>query len=100
MSWKRVDIDSIAETVTKGTTPTSIGYDFADQGIPFLRVNNIQNGELDIDDILFIDDKADNALKRSRIKPQDVLLSREKLIYRSWSRAIDCCRTRLRENRH
>jgi type I restriction enzyme, S subunit len=75
MSWERVAIGSIAETITKGTTPTSIGYDFSDQGISFLRVNNIQNGELDINDILFIDDKTDNALKRSRIKPQDVLLS-------------------------
>ncbi len=75
MKWERVAIGSIAKTVTKGTTPTSIGYDFSDRGIPFLRVNNIQGGELDIDDILFINDETDNALKRSRIQPRDVLLS-------------------------
>jgi type I restriction enzyme, S subunit len=75
MKWDRVAIDSIAHTVTKGTTPTSIGYEFSSRGIPFLRVNNIQGGDLDVDDILFIDSVTDEALKRSRIRPKDVLLS-------------------------
>ena len=75
MSWERVNIGSIAKIVTKGTTPTSIGYNFSEEGIPFLRVNNIQSGNLNIDDILFIDQDTDNALKRSRIQPKDVLLS-------------------------
>ena len=75
MIWERVSIGAIAETVTKGTTPTSIGYEFASEGIPFLRVNNIHDGDLDICDVLFIDEQTDKALARSRIKPHDVLIS-------------------------
>ena len=75
MNWKRVSIDSISEVVTKGTTPTSIGFGFATEGIPFLRVNNIQNGKLIIDDILFINSVTDKALARSRILPRDPLVS-------------------------
>ncbi len=75
MNWKRVPIGSVSKVVTKGTTPTSIGFNFANEGIPFLRVNNIQNGKLIINDILFIDSKTDEALARSRIQPKDVLIS-------------------------
>lgn len=75
MKWERVTVNSVAKVVTKGTTPTSIGFDFAQQGIPFLRVNNIQGKKLQYDDILFIDQETDKALARSRIQPQDVLLS-------------------------
>jgi type I restriction enzyme S subunit len=38
-------------------------------------VNNIQNGKLISDDILFIDSETDKALARSRIQPGDVLIS-------------------------
>ncbi|HEY9631743.1 MAG TPA: restriction endonuclease subunit S [Coleofasciculaceae cyanobacterium] len=75
MKYKCVSIGSIAEVVTKGTTPTSIGFSFVKEGIPFLRVNNIQNGKLLNDDILFVDPETDKALARSRIQPEDVLIS-------------------------
>ena len=70
-----VEVDNITETVTKGTTPTSIGYNFSPKGIPFLRVNNIKEGLLDTKDVLFIDTETNKALARSVIQPNDVLLS-------------------------
>jgi type I restriction enzyme, S subunit len=75
MSYGYVSVDCIAETVTKGTTPTSIGYDFSPEGIPFLRVNNIQDGLLDTKDVLYINIETNKALSRSVIQPNDVLLS-------------------------
>jgi len=75
MSWQRVSIESVSKVVTKGTTPTSIGYNFAQKGIPFLRVNNIQNNRIETDDVLFIDKETDDVLSRSKIQPMDVLLS-------------------------
>jgi type I restriction enzyme, S subunit len=75
MKWKRIPVGELANLITKGTTPTSIGHQFTPQGIPFLRVNNIQDGCLDTSDILFVSDNADTALKRSRILPNDVLIS-------------------------
>lgn len=75
MIAERVNLGSISQVITKGTTPTSIGFNFADRGIPFLRVNNIQNGSLLLEDVLFIDSKTDDALSRSKIEPRDVLIS-------------------------
>lgn len=62
--------------ITKGTTPTSVGFEFTDAGIPFLRVQNIENGNVEFDrDTLFIDEKTNGALRRSQIKGGDILVS-------------------------
>ena len=75
MKWETATVETLTKIVTKGTTPTSVGYQFVDEGIPFLRVNNIQDGCLDINDVLFINNETDIVLKRSRILPNDVLIS-------------------------
>ena len=61
--------------VTKGTTPTSVGLKFADKGIPFLRIQNISKNSVHLDDVLFIDKEAHQALKRSIVQPGDFLLT-------------------------
>jgi len=64
------------EIVTKGTTPTSVGFDFADSGVPFVRVQDLVGGTVDVDAIeLFISDETHRALRRSILKPADVLVS-------------------------
>ena len=35
---KRVRLSEIAELVTKGTTPTTLGYEFQDTGVNFLKI--------------------------------------------------------------
>jgi type I restriction enzyme S subunit len=53
-----------------------LGYEFADTGVPFLRVQNIDGGSVNYErDTLFIDERTHGALKRSQIKPGDVLVS-------------------------
>ena len=69
-------LESITSLITKGTTPTSVGYTFADRGIPFVRVQNLGSGVVDWDgDILFIDSPTHEALSRSQIRAGDVLVS-------------------------
>lgn len=69
-------LSDVTSVITKGTTPTSIGYQFTNKGIGFLRVQNIENGGISLDaDLLYIDKETDGALARSRILPNDVLLS-------------------------
>lgn len=75
----KVSIESLADhcdLITKGTTPTSLGFDFADEGVPFLRVGNISGGLVNHKvDTLFISPAVNEALKRSKVLPKDVLLS-------------------------
>lgn len=64
------------EVITKGTTPTTLGFNFAISGVPFLRVQNIEGGGVNYTrDMLFIDPETHQALERSQIQPGDVLVS-------------------------
>lgn len=74
---KRVRLSEEADLITKGTTPTTIGKDFVENGVPFLRAQNVINGEVLIDeDILFIDYQThNNELKRSQILKGDLLIT-------------------------
>ncbi len=74
--WEMVELDVVADYVTKGTTPSTLGDSFEDDGIPFLRAQNINNDELILDkDLLFINHETDEKLKRSRILSNDVLIT-------------------------
>jgi type I restriction enzyme S subunit len=64
------------ELITKGTTPSTLGLRHQDHGIPFIRAQNLVDGTVSVEaDPLFIDQKTHDLLRRSKIKPSDILLS-------------------------
>ncbi len=71
----RVKLGSLCHVVTKGTTPTSVGLSFANDGIPFLRIQNLRGSVVSLDNVLFIDKKAHQTLNRSIIRPKDFLIT-------------------------
>lgn len=76
MNWVAEKLADHCETITKGTTPTSLGMNFVESGIPFVRVQNLVGGSVRFEkDDLFIDSKTHEALRRSKIYAGDVLLS-------------------------
>ena len=76
MSFKTSSLASLSSLITKGTTPTTLGYAHSDSGIPFLRVQNIFSGQVNFkEDTLFIDSNTHTALKRSQIQGGDVLVT-------------------------
>lgn len=76
MRWPTVSLKEEASLITKGTTPTSLGHAFADRGIPFLRAQNLVGGTISVDaDPMFISTDTHEALRRSIIQPNDVLIS-------------------------
>ncbi|MCP4576033.1 MAG: restriction endonuclease subunit S [Deltaproteobacteria bacterium] len=76
MSWKKVSVGEICSVVTKGTTPTTLGMSYVERGIPFLRAQNLQDGKVVLGkDTLYIDQKTNQALSRSIIQENDILLS-------------------------
>lgn len=65
-----------ASTITKGTTPTSLGFDFTDAGVPFVRVQDLVGGTVPWRDIrLFVSEETSRQLGRSILRPADVLIS-------------------------
>ena len=76
MNFKTSSLASLSSLITKGTTPTTLGYAHSDSGIPFLRVQNIFSGQVNFkEDTLFIDSNTHTALKRSQIQGGDVLVT-------------------------
>ena len=73
--YARVKLGELCHVVTKGTTPTSIGLSFEEDGIPFLRITNIGNNTVALDNVLFISNKTHKALSRSIVKPKDFLIT-------------------------
>ena len=76
MNEGKMRIADIAELVTKGTTPTTLGYSFQDVGINFVKIESIDiNGNFDNSKFAHISDKCNEVLKRSQLYENDILFS-------------------------
>ncbi len=67
------DLSSI--DITKGETPLWRGDDYLEQGIPFLRSENLVSAGIDLSNIVFISEKVHERMKRSKIYPNDILVA-------------------------
>lgn len=72
--WVVRRIKHVTEVISKGTTPTTIGEDFQDEGIRFLKAENIFGGRVLPDPEFFISERAHAALVRSALAENDVLV--------------------------
>ncbi|MFA9457785.1 restriction endonuclease subunit S [Halalkalibacter sp. AB-rgal2] len=77
-NWTWVSLGHLSKVVSKGTTPPkSKGHDYTDEGVNFLRVENItKNRTLDLSKVKFINEVThDSVLKRSKGEENDILIS-------------------------
>lgn len=76
MSWIDFSIDSIAEVVTKGTTPTTYGMPFTEEGVNFIKAEAL-NGDatLDKNGFTYVSEDTHEKLKRSQLCVNDVLIT-------------------------
>jgi type I restriction enzyme, S subunit len=72
--WEVSRIRFEATVVSKGTTPSTLGRDIIDEGIRFIKAENIQDGKVSPEPAFFIDEDTDRFLTRSRLKPHDILV--------------------------
>ena len=76
-SWEWVRISSITALVTKGTTPRGGNVAYSDNGIGFLRAENVAGlDQLDLSKLNHIDEATHTSyLKRSILEADDVLIT-------------------------
>jgi len=73
---EKIKLGDIASVITKGTTPTSIGFNFIEQGINFIKIESItEDGSFINDKFAHISEECNSRLKRSQIKENDILFS-------------------------
>lgn len=74
--WEEKTLSEISEIITKGTTPTSIGFKFVDKGINFIKVESLtESGEIVPNKVAHISEECHKSLKRSQLKENDILFS-------------------------
>ena len=76
MRWPVMTIQDVAELVTKGTTPTTLGKAFTGSGIRFIKAEAL-NGDTSLEEtgMAFVDEETHQLLKRSILKVDDVLIT-------------------------
>src|SRR5690606_36558180 len=76
VEWEKVALGNLATTITKGTTPTTMGFPFQSEGINFIKVESLGKNYIDKSLIYnFISEGAHEALKRSQLVSGDLLFS-------------------------
>lgn len=73
--WGNTPLEELCEVITKGTTPTTLGFNYTEKGINFIKIESIQNGRINLSKVAFISNECNEALKRSQLKENDILFS-------------------------
>ena len=69
-------ISEIASLITKGTTPTSVGFNFEDEGVNYIKAENIrEDTSINLDGCMYISNDCHDALNRSQLQERDILFS-------------------------
>ena len=73
--WDLVPLSSVSAFITKGATPTTYGFTWQANGIPFFRSDSITENGLDNNLSVRISEEAHRILRRSEIRPGDLLMA-------------------------
>ena len=74
--YPMIKLGEISNRITKGTTPTSIGFNFESEGINFIKIENISTSDGGFcGQFNHISEDCNNVLKRSQLAENDILFS-------------------------
>jgi type I restriction enzyme S subunit len=75
VDWELVRLETCAELVTKGSSPKWQGFEYCDDGIIFVRSQNIGWGRLELGEVARLPEEFNAKEKRSVIHQDDVLVN-------------------------
>ncbi|MEP6889618.1 MAG: restriction endonuclease subunit S [Nitrospirota bacterium] len=73
--WEVRPIGSFSAFITKGSTPTTYGFNWEDGGVLFLRSECVSDNGLDLTQSMFISEAAHAALIRGEVRSGDILIT-------------------------
>ncbi|MHB1237002.1 MAG: restriction endonuclease subunit S [Gallionella sp.] len=73
--WGVTRLGFLCEKIGSGKTPHGGADVYVDEGIMFLRSQNIYDEGLMLDDVVYISEEIDNDMQGTRVKPRDILLN-------------------------
>ena len=72
--WDKIKLNDICLGITKGTTPTTLGFSFVKEGVNFVKVESFVGGKLDFSKLTHITQECNMALSRSQLESNDLLI--------------------------
>lgn len=73
--WKISKVGEITSKVGSGKTPKGGNSVYVSDGIMFIRSQNVLNGKLSLDDVVYISEEENDRMKSTQIKANDVLIN-------------------------
>jgi len=73
--WEQRKLGDMSAFITKGATPTTYGFQWVDEGIPFFRNDAIKDNRFVYGDYSYISEEANKVLSRSEITGDDILIA-------------------------
>lgn len=73
--WEEKTLEPLTTKVGSGITPTGGDKNYITAGRPFVRSQNVGWGELNLNDVVFIDEETHQSFNSTEIKLSDVLLN-------------------------
>lgn len=74
--WEVKKLEDICSLICNGNTPKGGSEVYVDNGILFLRSQNVWKNRLDLDDVAFIDEATHKSLKKSALNHYDLLITK------------------------
>ena len=69
-------LNEITDIITKGTTPTTAGFEFTDSGINFFKIESItEDHTINLNKVAHVSEECHKTLRRSQLREGDVLFS-------------------------
>ena len=73
---KKIKLADLCTKITKGTTPSSVGFSFVESGITFVKIESIlENGNINSEKLAYITEDCHKSFARSQLKINDILFS-------------------------
>lgn len=73
--WKVASLEDLSDFITKGTTPTTLGFDWAEEGVLFLRSECVSEAGFQLEGSQRISRDAHLAMARSVVRGGDILIT-------------------------
>ncbi|WP_460673442.1 restriction endonuclease subunit S [Larkinella ripae] len=74
-TWTTTKLQNVSAFITKGSTPTTYGFKWVDEGIVFLRSECVGTNGFTKSGAMYISEEAHKILNRSEIKSGDLLMT-------------------------
>ena len=73
--WKLINLKLCTDKIGSGKTPLGGSEVYSSNGVMFLRSQNIYNEGIVVNDVVFISEEIDEAMKSTRVYENDILLN-------------------------